>query len=164
MDLGRFTGGGGDVDRMRLNNQNVPDYYDLPLVGGLYITFLYPEVQLEVQHKFEDDVRSHHNRLRRQMSIPDCAFDPTHDRTFLDHEGVLHSLFTPLTFSPEFIRNNRLKHLNFQRRLDILVKKSFLIRNTEIVKMVHGMEKDKFRTIYVCVLTPVLGFLAWYLW
>ncbi|XP_037927939.1 uncharacterized protein LOC119662406 [Teleopsis dalmanni] len=119
MDCRRFSYGGGDVDFQRLARHQMIDYYNLPLVGGIHATLAYPELQEQVQQRFQEDVQMCHARLRRQFVIPDSAFD-----IFFQYlkTGTNIIAFETFTFKMDYSRDNRQKQLLFQRRLDLFTK------------------------------------------
>ncbi|XP_037959623.1 uncharacterized protein LOC119688982 [Teleopsis dalmanni] len=153
MDLRRFCEGGGDVDSLFLNLLALPNYYDLPIIGGRYAAEICPNYQVIVQRQFEQNVRSCHIRLRRQMGIPDTAFE-----FFRPHVPDNENILNPLVFTEEYSRNNRAKQLRFQAVLDFFVRKYYNEAQTELLQMIHSRTKMRY-----CILAAVaIGAVLWY--
>ncbi|XP_037927367.1 uncharacterized protein LOC119661923 [Teleopsis dalmanni] len=132
MDSRRFNNGGGDVDFQGLEMHQVVDYYNLPLIGGIHASLAYPELQEQVQQRFQEDIHRCHNRLRRQFEIPPSAFD-----IFFQHLriGPDITIFETLKFKTDYSRLNRKKQLAFQRRLDLFIKVFYDRRLVELAEL-----------------------------
>ncbi|XP_037928413.1 uncharacterized protein LOC119662742 [Teleopsis dalmanni] len=132
MDCRRFNYGGGDVDYEALPLHHIIDYYNLPLVGGIHASFVFPELQHQAQLLFQGDVEILHNRLRRQFEIPDSAFDISFQHLWI---GSTIITFETFKFKMDYSRDNRQKQLLFQQRLDLLIKEYYVRRLVELAEL-----------------------------
>ncbi|XP_037957960.1 uncharacterized protein LOC119689989 [Teleopsis dalmanni] len=154
MDNRRFTDG-GDVDASHINVRRQPNYYYLPIVGGRFALFMYTDAVIKVQTALEEKIRLHHIRLRRQMQIPDDAFELLNDFREMDNPNA----FVPWVFKQDYSINNRVKQLQFQRRLDFFVKKYYTESCAELKQIINYRKKCSYLT--VTLLTIIC--LIWYM-